>query len=192
MAETRGDVEGFPTPLRVGKRALGLGSRLIRAALEPQCDGALREGRERGMDSVRIRMKLDRVAFDALDNLGEHPCRHAEMAVPQFGSTARQIGAKLEFERVQPLGDPFQLVGASPRPRFVSPGELRVPDGVDDLEQLTRIPHLLAERARPLIVLSHLPRQVSLRDVERDTLEQESFELCPLAVGNLRRAPEKV
>jgi hypothetical protein len=98
----------------------------------------------------------------------------------------------VELDCVQLLGDVGQLVGASPRPRFVGPGELRVPDGVDDLEQLRRITHLFAEQARPLIVFSHLSRQIPLRDVERDTVEHANLELCLVAVRSLGHASEKV
>jgi hypothetical protein len=94
MAEAGGDVEWFAPLLRVGKRALGMGSRLIRAAVEPQCDGALREGCQHGVDSVRIGMELDRLPLDALEHLCEQPDRDPEVSVPQLGPAAREFSAR--------------------------------------------------------------------------------------------------
>ena len=191
MAEGGGEVEWLRALLGLGEPALGMGSRLIRAAVKPEGDSALREGRDHGMNAVRAGLKVDRVMLDTLQDLHEGSHGHPEVSAPQLGSAPRQLGTQLVLDRVQLPGNVCQLVDAPPRRRFVGPGELRVPDGMHDLEQLPRIPYFLAERARTRVILPHLRRHVPPRHVEGHTLEQADLELCSIALGSLGRASEE-
>jgi hypothetical protein len=127
MAEDRGEVEWLRT-------FLGMGSRPIRAAVKPEGDGALREGRDHGMDPVRAGLKVGCWIFDTLQDLHEDSHGQPEVSAQQLGSAPRQLGTQLVLDRIQLPGDASEVLDAPPRFRIVSPGELRVPDGMHNLE----------------------------------------------------------
>ena len=76
----------------------------------------------------------------------------AEIALPEFAPAESDLGTKAELWRMLTLGNARELVGGLLR--RVDPGadDLRIPDGMHDLEELPLVPHPLAERAGPLII----------------------------------------
>src|SRR5262249_60359348 len=95
LGEGGGQVEWLPVLLRVAEPARRMGSRLIRAAVKPEGDSALREGRDDGLDAVRPGVKLDGACLDTFRNLLEDPHRRPQVPAPQLGPAARQLGAEL-------------------------------------------------------------------------------------------------
>src|SRR5262249_53931207 len=128
------------------------------AAMNPEWAGAWGGGRDDGVPPAPPRGKVARFHLEPLQDPSEDPRRHPEMSGPQLGPAAHQLGTELVLEGVHALGDACEVRYLLPRGRFVGPGELRVPERLDDLEQVRRITHLLAEHARAFIVLFHFPR----------------------------------
>ena len=82
MAEGRGKVEWLPALLGLGETPSRMGSRLIRAAVKPEGDSALRVGPDHGIDAVRAGPKVDGVILDTLQDLREDPHCHPEVSAP--------------------------------------------------------------------------------------------------------------
>jgi len=69
-------------------------------------------------------------------------------------------------------GNARELVGGLLRLVDPGGGELRIPDGMHDLEELALIPHTLAERAGTLVVGLDGRGAIATGEVERHTQEQ--------------------
>jgi len=88
-------------------------------------------------------------------------------------------------------GNARELVGGLLRRRDIGGDDLRIPDGMHDLEELARVPHRLAERAGPLVVGLHGRDAIAPREMERHTKEQAELELTLTALGRIGHALEQ-
>ena len=113
------------------------------------------------------------------------------MSLPELAPAEGDLGTKAELRRMLTLGNARELVGGLMRRVDIGADDLRIPDGMHDLEELARVPHRLAERAGPRVVGLHGRGAVAPREMERHTQEQAKLELTLVALGRVGHAFEQ-
>ena len=180
-------------PARLGVRDSIPGSRvgLIDVAEKPEGEAAHAVGRDHRVDPVRLVANLHGLPADVLQNAGETPGGQPELPLPELAPAEGELGTNTELRRLLTLGNARELAGGLVCRAEVGADDLRIPDGMHDLEELALVPHSLAERAGAVVVGPHGRGAIATREMERHTEEQAKLELTLVALGRVGHAFER-
>ena len=145
---------------------------LIDVADKPEGEAAHAVGRDHRIDAVCLIANRQGVLVDLLQKPGETPGGRPELSLPELAPGERDLGAKTELWRRLALGNAHELVGGLLRRVERGGDDLRIPDGMHDLEELAFVPDTLADGASPFVVGLHGRGAIATGEVERDTQEQ--------------------
>ena len=175
-------------PARLGVRDAIPGPRvgLIEVTEKPEGEAAHAVGCDHRVDPVCLVANLHGLSADVLQKAGETPGGQREMSLPELAPAECDLGTKAELWRIVAFRNARELESRLLRRVDLGTDDLRIPDGMHDLEELARVPHSLAERAGPLVVGLHGRGAIATREMERHTEEQTKLELALMALGQCR------